>query len=100
MAAARAGVTGRRPSFPPELRGVPEKAANEPFRKTGPMFAREQTDIGPSYPPVVGGEDQNFLAMLNPIMRGSREKTFVVRPVSSLFKKASVIGVELKTFFT
>src|SRR3546814_8530338 len=31
---------------------------------------------------------------------GSRVKTLVVRPLSSLFRKASVIGVELKTFFT
>ncbi len=48
----------------------------------------------------LGGEDQNFLAMLNPMMRGSSVKTLVVRPLSSLFRNASVIGVELKTFFT
>lgn len=79
-----------------------EKTAQSLFRKTGPMLAREQTDIGPRLSPSgVGGEEvQNFLAMLNPMMRGSSVKTLVVRPVSSLFRKESVIGDLLNTFFT
>ena len=43
---------------------------------------------------------QNFLAMLNPKMRGSSVNTLVVRPVSSLLTKVSVIGALLNTFFT
>src|SRR3546814_3805966 len=48
----------------------------------------------------LGGEAQNFFAMLNPMMRGSSVKMLVVRPVSSELRKASVIGVELNTFLT
>jgi hypothetical protein len=58
--------------------------------------AGEGRDIGQGVP----GEDQNFSAALNPMMRGSGVNTLVVRPLSSLFTKNPVIGVFLNRFLT
>lgn len=69
--------------------------------KPGRCLPGSKRGIDPRLPASgLGGEDQNFFAMLNPMMRGSSVKMLVVRPVSSELRKASVIGVELNTFLT
>src|SRR3546814_3944118 len=69
--------------------------------KPGRCLPGRKRGIDPRLPASgLGGEAQNFFAMLNPMMRGSSVKMLVVRPVSSELRKASVIGVELNTFLT
>ncbi len=45
------------------------------------------------------GMNYQFLVMRMPKRRGSVTKTLVVRPVSSVFRKAPVIAVVSNTFF-
>ena len=77
----------------------PEKRARSSFyRVQKPADAAPFTSAGIGQ--GVPGEDQNFLDTLNPMMRGSRVKILVLKPVSSLLVKVLVIGVSLNRFLT
>src|SRR3546814_16053310 len=93
-------------NFLPPFRGAAYSHLRSPLAcrsavlSLGGARRKSSASTGSARTDYIHAPPQNFLAMLNPMMRGSRVKTFVVRPLSSLLRTASLIGVELQSFFT
>src|SRR3546814_5470897 len=87
-------------NFLPPFRGAAYSHLRSPLAcrsavlSLGGARRKSSASTGSARTDYIHAPPQNFLAMLNPQMRGSRVKTFVVRPLLPLFRKASVIRSE------